>query len=33
MNEITLEGCLKMYEQGMAAIINDGKVIEFVKEK
>lgn len=34
MDNITLQDCLDMYRmKGMCAIINDGKLINFVKEE
>lgn len=32
-DEITIEDCIEMFEKkGMTTVINDGKVVEFVKE-
>lgn len=33
LSNVTLEDCLEMYEKNMISIINDGRMINFVKEK
>ena len=34
LSNVTLEDCLEMYEKkNMVSIINDGRMINFVKEK